>query len=120
MFRWTRTTSPGWLGLDCQPGPVLAEMPDARPSDQQPLGTEECPLELEITAKSAELSGGGYHSMARHVALAAVAHDVADRSSRSRPSGRFSDVAVGRNLPDRNATNHGQDSVSESSVRHDW
>lgn len=118
MFRWTRAASTGWLGLYCQPRPVLAEVADARPSNQQPFGAEESPLELEIPAKSAELSGGSYHPMARYVALAAVAHDVAHRACRSRASGRFSDVAVGRDLPDRNATNHGQDSVSERSGRH--
>jgi hypothetical protein len=51
--------------------------------------------------------------MARHVALATVAHDVADGARRSRSSRRFSDVAVGRDFADRNATNHGQDGVSE-------
>jgi hypothetical protein len=92
---------------------VLAEIADAGPADRHSFGSEESPLELEIPAKSTELSGGSDHPMARHVALAAVAHNVADGARRSRSSRRFSDVAVGCDFPDRDATNHGQDGVSE-------
>ncbi len=92
---------------------MFGEISDARSANRQPFGAEEPSLELEVAAKSSELSVGGYDAVAGDVALAAVAHDVADRAGGSGPSSRFSDVAVGGHLADGNATNDAQHGVGK-------
>jgi hypothetical protein len=113
MFRWTTATRVGWLGPYRQPGPVFAEIADARSSDREPFCAEKPPFELEVAAISAELSRGCDHTMAGHPRLPAFAHDVADSARRPGSSRSFSDVAVGCDPADGNPADDVQHGIGE-------
>jgi hypothetical protein len=90
------------------PAAVL-EIPDAFPSDDDPFGLEQGPLEPRGSAISSEASGSRNHPVARNISLLAIAHDVANGSRGARPAGELGDVAVGRDFPDRDSTHSGED-----------
>jgi len=93
---------------------VSAEVADRRGRDLQSFGAKERPLQLEISSIPAQFARRRNDPMTRNIRPAAVAHDVAHRSRGAGPSGGFSDIAVGRNIPDRNPANDSQDEVFEN------
>ena len=92
---------------------MCAEISDGGSPDDNPFGPEKAALELEVPSVPAEFAGRGNHAVARHVALPAVAHDIADRSRCSGAAGSLGDVAVGRNLADRDPPDDGEDATGE-------
>ena len=95
--------------------PSAAEIPYRRAADVQSLGAEQGPLELQIAAEASKLAGRGDDAMAGDIAPAAVPHDVSDRARRPWPSRRRRDVAIGRDTPDGDAPDDGQNAVGEIS-----
>jgi hypothetical protein len=91
-----------WGGTPSQPFKA------ANPShpNLQPFGTQQLTLHLQVSAVSAERPACGNHAMTRDAPVAAVAHDVADRSRRPRLAGKRGDITIGGDVARRN-TSHG-------------
>ena len=81
----------------------------------QPLGAKKRALQLEISAITAEFSGGRDHAVTRNVRPSAVAHDIADRPRGAWPSRRFSDITVCGDSSNGNAADDSENGGSEFS-----
>jgi hypothetical protein len=84
------------------PAAVL-EITDPFPPDHDSFGLEQSPLECRRSAIPPEAPGRRNHPVAGNISRLAVAHDVANGPRRPRPAGELGDVAIGRDLADRDA-----------------
>jgi hypothetical protein len=89
------------------------EVANPRSRDGDTLGCEKGALEELAAAVAAKAPAGRDHAVARHVASAAVAHDVPHCARGTRTSGELGDVAVRRDAPGRNAPDSGQHTIFE-------
>jgi hypothetical protein len=90
---------------------VGAEITNGRCGNLHSLGAKERPLQLQVSTIAAQFARRGHNPMTWNIGSPAVAHDVADCSRGTWPSGRFRNVTVSRDAADRNPTHDRQNEL---------
>ena len=90
------------------------ESPHAAAPDDDPFRHEEIALQERTSAEAAKAPACGDDAMTGDVRMRAVAHDVADRAGRPRPSSQGRDVTVGRHPAGRDLSDDGKDAAGEA------
>ncbi len=81
--------------------------------DIEPFRAEQIAFYVQKCAISAEPAAGGNVPVTGHPRVAAPAHHGADRAGGSGSAGQEGDIAVGRHSPDRNPSDHSEDTRAE-------
>ena len=87
---------------------MLSEIRESLSAKTVPFSGEQRSLEMWGAPKSADSAARSNHAVIRQARVRCGAKDVADRACGAGTSGQTCNVAIGRDPPQRNASDHAQ------------